>query len=96
MTFITTSNQKRTSLFMGCILLFAVTLGGCGIGVAEAESNSSQIGDELASSKPFALFTANREGLATSGSLDIKIAAEDSEEPKDYWASVPFTRANFD
>jgi len=89
-------DDKKLLLRMGVSLLVAMVLGSCGIGAADAESNASLIGEELASSQPYALFAANREGLATSGSLDLKLAADDSDEPKDYWGSVRFTRTNFD
>lgn len=49
----------------------------------------------MASLGAMGLFEANRLGVPTSGSVEVKVV-EEGDEPKDYWASVDFSSTNFE
>jgi C-terminal peptidase prc len=91
-----TTRSAHAVLFRTLLIgLIAFIQIGCGAGATSTEPRSEAVDERLASTQPVALFESNRTGLATTGSLKLELAAA-SEEPKDYWAAVSFTRTNFE
>jgi hypothetical protein len=83
MTLFTTRSANVVLLRILLTGLIAIVQIGCGVGATATEPRSEAVDERLASTQPVALFASNRTGLATTGSLELDLAAS-SEEPKDY------------